>query len=106
MRPAERRDQDHLSRVSTKSQVTIPAEIRRLLGFAPHDTASFQVADVTERTVLTALAGAFHDFEDAVCHAAALEVGAELIVTRNLADFAAGTVPAVLPEMLLASLAG
>lgn len=65
-----------------------------------------QVAPATERTVRTALAGAFGDFEDAVCHAAALEAGAELIVTRNLADFAAGTVPAVLPETLLAAVAG
>jgi predicted nucleic acid-binding protein len=65
-----------------------------------------QVAAVTERTIRTALAGEFRDFEDAVCHAAALEAGAELIVTRNLADFAAGTVPAVLPETLLATMAG
>jgi hypothetical protein len=35
-----------------------------------------------------------------------VEAGAELIVTRNLADFAPGTVPAVLPEVLLATLAG
>ena len=66
--------------------------------------SQLRVAAVTERTVRTALAGAFRDFEDAVCHAAALEAGAELIVTRNLADFAAGTVPAVLPETLLAGL--
>jgi predicted nucleic acid-binding protein len=65
-----------------------------------------QVAAVTERTIRTALAGAFRDFEDAVCHAAALEAGAELIVTRNVADFGAGTMPAVLPETLLAAFAG
>jgi hypothetical protein len=33
-------------------------------------------------------------------------VGADPIVTSDLADFAPGTVPAVLPETLLASLAG
>jgi predicted nucleic acid-binding protein len=65
-----------------------------------------RVAAVTERTIRTALAGAFRDFEDAVCHGAAVEAGAELIVTRNLADFVPGTVPAVLPEALLATLAG
>jgi predicted nucleic acid-binding protein len=65
-----------------------------------------RVAAVTERTIRTALAGEFRDFEDAVCHAAALEANAEMIVTRNLADFAAGTVPAVLPETLLATIGG
>ena len=65
-----------------------------------------QVAAVTERTIRTALAGAFRDVEDAVCHAAALEARAELIVTRNLADFVPGTVPAVLPETPLAALTG
>jgi mRNA interferase MazF len=38
-----------------------------------------QVAVVTERTIRPALAGAFRDLEDAVCHAAALEAGAELM---------------------------
>jgi predicted nucleic acid-binding protein len=65
-----------------------------------------RVAAVTERTIRTALAGAFRDFEDAVCHAAALEAGAEPVVTRDLADFSPGTVPAVLPETLLGTLAG
>lgn len=61
-----------------------------------------QVAPVADRTIRMALAGTFRDFEDAVCHAAAAEAGAEMIVTRNVQDFVAGTVPAVLPETLLA----
>lgn len=64
--------------------------------------SQLHVAAVTDRTIRTALAGAFRDFEDAVCHAAALEAGAEMIVTRNVGDFVAGTVPAVLPETLVA----
>jgi predicted nucleic acid-binding protein len=62
-----------------------------------------QVTAVTGRIIRTALAGGSGAFEDAVCHAAALDAGAEAIVTRNVADFAAGTVPAILPETLLAT---
>jgi predicted nucleic acid-binding protein len=76
---------------ATRSQVILADLLSRL-----------HVAAVTDRTIRTALAGPFRDFEDAVCHAAALEAGAELIVTRNVEDFAAGAVPAVLPEVLVA----
>ena len=96
--------------VAAHAVTTIAYLLQRQVGAArsravlAHLLSRLRVAAVTERTVRTALAGAFHDFEDAVCHAAALEAGAELIVTRNLADFAPGTVPAALPETLLASL--
>ena len=33
----------HVSRVTTKGQVTIPADIRRLLGVGPHDKVAFVV---------------------------------------------------------------
>ncbi len=45
MQSIERTNPEHLSRVSTKGQVTIPAEIRRLLGLGPHDTVAFTVED-------------------------------------------------------------
>ncbi|MBI4493675.1 MAG: AbrB/MazE/SpoVT family DNA-binding domain-containing protein [Chloroflexi bacterium] len=35
--------QQRVSRITTKGQVTIPAEIRRLLGVAPHDRVAFLV---------------------------------------------------------------
>ena len=34
-----------LSTITTKGQVTIPAEIRRLLGVGPHDKVAFVVDD-------------------------------------------------------------
>jgi len=37
--------QQYQSRVTTKGQVTIPLEIRRRLGIAPHDTVAFVVID-------------------------------------------------------------
>ena len=33
----------HISHLTSKGQVTIPAEIRRLLGLGPHDTVAFVV---------------------------------------------------------------
>lgn len=35
--------QPHTATITTKGQVTIPAEIRRLLGLAPHDKVAFLV---------------------------------------------------------------
>jgi len=35
--------QPHVSRLTTKGQVTIPAPIRRLLGLRPHDQVAFLV---------------------------------------------------------------
>ena len=57
------------------------------------------VAPVTEPVAQRALALPFQDLEDAVCHSAAQEVGAAVIVTRNTDDFKRGTIPAVLPEV-------
>lgn len=94
--------------VSAHAVTTVAYLIQRQVGAAMSRViladllSQLHVAAVTDRTIRTALAGAFRDFEDAVCHAAALEAGAEMIVTRNVADFVAGTVPAVLPETLLA----
>ncbi|MBW4473192.1 MAG: PIN domain-containing protein [Stenomitos rutilans HA7619-LM2] len=61
------------------------------------------IAAVTDAVVREALASSFTDFEDAVVHAAARSIGVEAIVTRNIQDFRSGTIPAVLPEVFLAT---
>ena len=60
-----------------------------------------RVAPVTDAGIRSALGTGFGDFEDAVCHAAAAEIGAEAIVTRNVADFRGGSIPALLPEIFV-----
>ena len=64
--------------------------------------AHLSVAPITDGVVRHALGSAVRDFEDAVCEAATSEAGAEVIVTRNVADFAGSHVPAVLPEAYVA----
>jgi predicted nucleic acid-binding protein len=44
------------------------------------------------------------DFEDAVTSAVAQSEGLEIIITRNLRDFAASPVPAMLPADFLLTL--
>ena len=61
--------------------------------------AKMHVAPVTDAGIRQALSGPFKDFEDAVSHAAAQEAGVAVIVTRNVGDFAKGTIPAILPEV-------
>jgi len=58
-----------------------------------------QVAPITDAVIRLALASPLTDFEDAVCHAAAEEVNAVVIVTRNVSDFAKGAIPAILPDL-------
>lgn len=59
----------------------------------------FRVGPVTDAGIRRALAAPFGDLEDAVCHAAAEEVDAAVIVTRNIEDFRRGAIPAMLPEV-------
>lgn len=61
--------------------------------------AKMRVAPVTDAGIRQALSGPFKDFEDAGTHAAAQEAEVSVIVTRNVGDFAKGTIPAVLPEV-------
>lgn len=61
------------------------------LEIVPQDRAQF----VRARSL------SFHDFEDAALASAAEVAGCEIIVTRNLADFAKSPVPAVSPEEFL-----
>lgn len=55
-------------------------EIKKLL-------ALFAVAPVNKHILESALLLDFNDFEDAVIHEAAFNVGVDAIVTRNLKDF-------------------
>ena len=64
-----------------------------------------QVASVTDTVIRAALQSPIDDFEDAVTCEAAKAEGLELIVTRNISDFAASSIRAVLPGDLLDEIA-
>jgi hypothetical protein len=51
------------------------------------------------------LRSSIRDFEDAVAVEAAKAADLDLIVTRNLSDFAAASIPVLLPRDLLRQLA-
>lgn len=89
---------------------TIAYFLQRELGTQAAHTAlselllKLRIAPITETVIRTALGLQFDDFEDAVTHTAAAEVASGVIVTRNPDDFSLGTIPAVRPEVFLASL--
>jgi sulfur transfer protein SufE len=56
---------------------------------------------VTDAVIRAALQNSMSDFEDAVASEAAVAAGLDLIVTRNLTDFAASSISALLPNDLL-----
>jgi predicted nucleic acid-binding protein len=62
----------------------------------------FAVAAVDQHVITTALALGWRDFEDAVQMAAAIQAGADYLVTRNPADFRGGTVTVLQPGELIA----
>jgi predicted nucleic acid-binding protein len=64
------------------------------------------VAAVDQTVIQAALALPAGDFEDCVQMAAARRAGADFVVTRDRAGFAAGPVPALTPAELLALLRG
>jgi hypothetical protein len=61
--------------------------------------AHLQIAAVTDQVIRQAFISLISDFEDAMTHAAAQASNCNLIVTRNVDDFAKGTVRAVLPDV-------
>ena len=65
-----------------------------------------EVAPVDGHVLEQALALPYHDLEDAVQMAAARQAGAEYLVTRDRAGYAAGPLPALAPAELLALLPG
>ena len=70
-------------------------QIRQLL-------ALFEVAPVTRAVLDAALASKTSDFEDAVLSEAALQAGAQAVITRNLRDFTHSPVRAYTPAQWLA----
>lgn len=70
-------------------------QIRQLLSL-------FEVAPVTRAVLDGALASKAPDFEDAVLAQAALQAGAQAIITRSLRDFAHSPVRAHTPAQWLA----
>lgn len=64
----------------------------------------FSVAPVDRDGLLQALALGWNDFEDAVQAAAAAQVGATFIITRNPADYLNSPVPVISPGDFLTNL--
>ena len=62
------------------------------------------VCDTTASDVNHALVSSMVDLEDAVLAECAKRIGADIIVTRDLHDFAASPVPAMTPAQLLSYL--
>jgi len=60
----------------------------------------FEIAPVNKTALEGALKLPFKDFEDAVLHETAHLVNADVIVTRNTADFKQSTIPVRLPGKL------
>lgn len=65
----------------------------------------FGVAPVNQAVLGSALGLGMPDFEDAVLHEAAVQAGADCIVTRNVDDFAMAKIPVYTPAQFLAALA-
>ncbi len=89
---------------------TVDYVLRKQVGAARSRTAiaqlleKFKVATVSDATIRQALQSPLRDFEDAVCHAIALETGISVIVTRDIQDFIQGTITVMLPEVFCQSL--
>jgi predicted nucleic acid-binding protein len=80
---------------NTVGRAQAAKQIRQLLSL-------FEVAPVTRAVLDGALASKAADFEDAVLAEAALQAGAQAIITRNLRDFAHSPVRAHTPAQWLA----
>ncbi|MCL2233801.1 MAG: PIN domain-containing protein [Treponema sp.] len=62
---------------------------------------TFKPATVTDSHIYLALDLDWGDFEDSVQYVVGESFSADYIVTRNAADFALGTIPAVTPEQFI-----
>jgi len=61
-----------------------------------------EIADIQKKQVINALSNEdFSDLEDRLQVECAMKVNADYIVTRNIADFSASPIPAILPRDLL-----
>ena len=77
-----------------RSSTVARETIRSLIG-------RFEVAAVGRAVIDDALGLEFSDFEDSVLHEGARQAGASAIVTRNVEDFAAGSISIYEPSELL-----
>lgn len=67
------------------------------------DLLSFLSVAAVDRAVIEhALTLPYRDFEDAVQMAAAIQIGAQYVITRNVSDYKEGPLPAIAPAELLA----
>ena len=64
----------------------------------------FEIAPVDKSTLLLALKADFKDFKDAAQYAAAKQVNADFIITRNIKDFRKSDIPIASPDSFLATL--
>jgi predicted nucleic acid-binding protein len=62
------------------------------------------VAAVDQKVIERALELPYQDFEDAIQMTAAVQAGAQYLITRNVPDYKAGPLPAISPAELLALL--
>ena len=61
-----------------------------------------EIAGIQKKQVIAALTDeALGDFEDRLQVECAMKVNADYIVTRNISDFSASPIPAILPENFL-----
>ena len=72
-------------------------------GYVRDLLAVFEIAPVNRSTLLLALEADIPDFEDAVQYAAARQVNADFIITRNIKDYAKADIPVAGPEIFLAT---
>ncbi len=63
--------------------------------------AALNVCTLDRRALNSALSLPFRDYEDAVQHAAAAAAGLEAIITRNVKDYAAATLPIYPPDAFI-----
>jgi predicted nucleic acid-binding protein len=65
---------------------------------------TFKVVPTDEELLRAALKSSIRDYEDSVVERAAVACQASVIVTRNVRDFKASVIPALLPESYLEKL--
>jgi len=72
--------------------------------FLPEENPFLLQQQIYKSTLLLALKPDFKDFEDAVQYAAAKQVNADFIITRNIKDFRKSDIPIASPDSFLATL--
>lgn len=86
----------YLVRGHSKSSATALQFINDLLDWA-------DVAQTSKIDALWAVQSGINDFEDALQLSAAISCSANVVITRNTADFKASTMPVMTPEEFLAA---